>query len=177
MGLKNVRARAMLYPAYTDCGSCDGKHLYMALTFPQITLLKELLGKHKEKIARRTLKCIEESLEAPKDGSDYHGRFICAHCDNEYIAVDMSDLELKYLKQILDHIWCPCNGPGGDGNSPNDPIDDGSRINDSTKHRLVDVLNMPPFHDVDQIFRDYSIGQIDEVLYRHPDVHIHVWED
>ncbi|MGB6530749.1 MAG: hypothetical protein WBF33_21790 [Candidatus Nitrosopolaris sp.] len=117
----------------------------------------------KKKIARRTLKCIEESLEAPKDGSDYHGRFICAHCDNEYIAVDMSDLELKYLKQILDHIWCPCNGPGGDGNSPNDPIDDGSRINDSTKHRLVYVLNMPPFHDVDQIFRDYSIGQIDEV--------------
>ena len=31
---------------------------------------------------------------------------------------------------------------------------------------------MPPIPDVSQIFRDHSIGQIDEALYRYPDVHI-----
>lgn len=149
----------------------------MAFTFSQITLLKELISKHKEKIARKTLKCIEMSLEASNDGHGDHGRFRCAHCNNEYIAVEMSDSELKYLKQIIDHIWCPCNGPRDGGDSPNDPTDDGNRINDSTKHRLVDVLNMPPIPDVSQLFRDHSIRQIDEALYNYPDVHIRVWQD
>jgi hypothetical protein len=85
----------------------------------------------------------------------------------------MSDPELKYLKQI----------PGvpvmvhGDGDSRNDPTDDISRINDSIKHRLVDVLYMHPIPDVSQIFRDHSIDQIDEALYRYLDAHIRVWED
>ncbi|MGA9153564.1 MAG: hypothetical protein WBZ36_23540 [Candidatus Nitrosopolaris sp.] len=135
-----------------------------------------MLGKHKGKMARKTLKCIEMSLEAPNDGHGYHGWFRCAHCNNEYIAVEMSDPELKYLKQIIDHIWCPCNRHGG-GDSPNDLTDDDSRINGSTKHRLVYVLNMPPIPDVSQIFRDHSIRQIDEALYNYPDVHIRVWQD
>ena len=78
---------------------------------------------------------------------------------------------------MLDHIWCPCNGPGSQADSTCDRPDDGIRINDSTKHRLVDVLYMPPIPDVSQIFRDHSISQIDEALYRYTDMHIRVWED
>jgi hypothetical protein len=129
-------------------------------------MLKELLGKHKEKMARKTLKCIEMSLEIPKDGNGYQGRFRCAHGDNEYIAVEMPDL--KYLKQIL---GVPVM-VHGDGDSRNDPTDDSSRINDSIKHRLVDVLYMHPIPDVSQIFRDHSIGQIDEALYRYLDIFV-----
>ena len=33
---------------------------------------------------------------------------------------------------------------------------------------------MPPIPDVSQIFRDHSIGEIDEALYRYPDAHIRV---
>jgi hypothetical protein len=63
-----------------------------------------------------------------------------------------------------DHIWCPCNGPVG------------SRINDSTIHRLINVLNMPPISDVGQIFRvEHSRDDVDEILYRYPDMHIRVW--
>ncbi|MGC2574068.1 MAG: hypothetical protein WA364_21350 [Candidatus Nitrosopolaris sp.] len=80
------------------------------------------------------------SLEIPKDGNGYQGRFRCAHWENEYIAVEMSDPELKYLKQIL---GVPVM-VHGDGDSRNDPTDDSSRINDSIKHRLVDVLYMHP---------------------------------
>jgi hypothetical protein len=67
--------------------------------------------------------------------------------------VEMSDPELKYLKQIL---GVPVN----------------SRINDSIKHRLLDVLYMHPIPDVSQIFRDHSIGQIDEALYRYLDIFV-----
>ncbi len=169
--------RAMLYPAYSMCGTCNRKHLYIAFTPSQLALLKELLGKHKEKMARKTLKCIEISLEASKVGNGYEGRFSCAHCDNEYIAIEMSDHELRYLKQIIDRMWCPCSLRGDVCDSRNDPTDDGSRINDSTKHRLMGLLYISPFADVNQIFTDYSIGQIDEALYHYPDVHIRVWED
>jgi hypothetical protein len=60
----------------------------------------------------------------------------------------------------------------GDGDSRNEPTDDSSRINDSIKHRLVDVLYMHPIPDVSQIFRDHSIGQIDEALYRYLDIFV-----
>jgi hypothetical protein len=52
----------MLYPAYSKCETCDGKHLYMAFTPSQLALLKELVGRHKEKMARKTLKCIESVI-------------------------------------------------------------------------------------------------------------------
>ena len=168
--------RAMLYPGYSKCGTCNRKHLYIAFTPSQIALLRELFGKHKEKVARKTLNCIEMSLEASR-GDGNEGRFRCAHCDNEYIAIEMSDPELHYLKQIIDTMWCPCNIRGGACDSRNDPTDDGSRINDSTKHHLMGLLYISPFTDVNQIFRDYSIGEIHEALDHYPDVHIRVWED
>ena len=172
MGLKTYVdgvVNTMLYPAYSKCPTCNIKHLYMAFAPSQLALLKKLVEGHKkEKVARKTLKCIEMSLDdAYKDG--YHGRFKCAHCNNEYIAVEMSDAELKYLKQILDHIWCPCSGapPSSSYNS--------GRVVDSTRHRLADVLYMPPIPNVGQILKQFSIRQIDEALDRYPDMHIRVW--
>jgi hypothetical protein len=171
MGLNNVHAaRAMLYPAYSECGTCNRKHLYMAFTPSHLALLKELVGRHKEKKARKTLKCIQMSLDVPKDENCNHGLFRCAHCNNEYIAVEMSDRELKYLKQILDHIWCPCSGVPR-------PNDSGSNTDDSTRHRLTNVLYMPPIPNVRQILKDHSIGQIDKALDRYPDLHIRVWQN
>jgi hypothetical protein len=167
MGLKNVpSARAMLYPAYSMCETCDRKHLYMAFIPSDLALLMEVVGRHKENMARKTLKCLETSLES-KDRNGNESAFRCAHCDNVYTAVEMSDPELKYLKQILDHIWCPCSGVPPPYNS--------DRVDDSTRHRLADVLYMPPIPNVGQILKQYSIRQIDEALDRYPDVHIRVW--
>jgi hypothetical protein len=43
-------------------------------------------------MAKKTLKCIEMSLDDTyKDG--YQSRLRCAHCNNEYIAVEMSNAE------------------------------------------------------------------------------------
>jgi hypothetical protein len=61
----------------------------------------------------------------------------------------MSDPKLKYLKQILGAPVMVHD----DGDSSTDPTDDSSRINDSIKHRLVDVLHIHPIPDVNQIFR------------------------
>lgn len=72
----------------------------MAFTPSQLALLMDLVGRHKENMTRKTLKCLEMSLES-KDRNGYEGRFRCAHCDNEYTSIEMSDPELKYLKQII----------------------------------------------------------------------------
>ncbi len=136
----------------------------MAFTPSQLALLKNLVGEHEEEMARKTLKCIERSLGAvPKDG--YQGRFRCAHCHNEYIAVEMSDAELEYLKHILDHIWCSCSGVPRPYNSSSD-------IDDSTKHRLADVLYETPIPDVRQVLKRYSKEEIYETLRQCPDTHI-----
>jgi len=125
-----------------------------------------VVGWHKEKMARKTLKCIEMSLDdAYKDG--YHGQFRCAHCNNEYIAVEMSDAELKYLKLILDHIWCPCSGVPSPYNGGS-----GSDIDDSTKHRLMDVLYERPIPDVRRVLKRYSKEEIYKTLHQCPDIHI-----
>jgi hypothetical protein len=156
---------AMLYPAFSKCLTCNIKHLYMAFAPSQLALLKKLVEGHKEeKMARKTLKCIEMSLDsAYKDG--YHGRFKCAHCNNEYIAVEMSDAELKYLKHIIDHIWCPCSGIP-------QPNDSGSDIDDSTRHRLADILYERPIPDVRRMLKRYSKEEIYRTLDQCPDIHI-----
>lgn len=139
----------------------------MAFTPSQLALLMDLVRRHKENMTRKTLKCLEMSLES-KDRNGYEGRFRCAHCDNEYTSIEMSDPELKYLKQIIDHIWCSCIGVP----SPYNGGGSSSNTDDSTKHRLMDVLSEPPIPDVGQVLKCYSRGEIYETLHQCPDIHI-----
>lgn len=101
----------------------------------------------------------------PEDG--YQGRFRCAHCHNEYIAVEISDAELEYLKHILDHIWCSCSGVPRPYNTSSS-----SEIDDSTKHHLVDILYEPPIPDVRRVLECYSKEEIYKTLHQRPDTHI-----
>lgn len=162
----------VLYPSYFKCEDCDTNHLRIAFTPSQLTLLKKTLEGHKMvKRAKKTLKYIEMSLaEGSESGSkskSEYGWFRCAHCNNEYIAVEMSNLELKYLKrEIIDHIWCSCSGvpsPYNDGNDAhNDPI----------KHGLKDLLYMP----IPMVTGDDFSNQVHEALSNYPDAHIRIFE-
>jgi hypothetical protein len=52
------------------------------------------------------------------------------------------------------------------------PYNGGSDIDDSTKHRLMDVLYEPPIPDVAQVLECYSKEKIYKTLHQCPDTHI-----
>jgi hypothetical protein len=90
-----------IYPKQVNCGRCKVDHVYRTFDLSQLALLKNVIKGDRGRVVKGIMKQIKEFHDYTKTDC-YSGRFRCVHCNNEYVALEISDSESMYMQQVIE---------------------------------------------------------------------------